>query len=478
MNGETGDKPESQKEKGKMKKRFFVRVLALTFGALLLLTSCSAEGGKGKIDKNNNQPIVLELPINEENSAARESNGWIGFTEAMKKLAEKYQEQGKGKVEIRLVKNNAETRAKETPDVVLFDHIWTEIRPDLYHDMANGEYADLADFMSRDQDYDENAYVENVMAAGRLGSKQYILPLAYVLPTVFGDESTSAAQNTPGKADLADYESFWSKAEGCKIDLFANKWGYQDIPHDVSIVYGAGNFPNPERVADGTNAEVFLRVLEVYRKQAKNPDYYQWISLDQPVTMWDVLAEKAALHYENLGGGYSYPLAIMENRMTDKKNAAFYYVGTEPNENMFYGAIPYTPGQTKEIRTAYVSAGFMIPAASEKQESAWNFIVWCMGQKELYAQNDAAYYSFPTRLEVVRESLDIGLEQISNLYAADRPDAKALYDEVTDVGYAYLSDQAAGKALAEVMIQGSSESAEQLYENLLAVYEKSGALFD
>ncbi len=455
MNGETGDKPESQKEKGKMKKRFFVRVLALTFGALLLLTSCSAEGGKGKIDKNNNQPIVLELPINEENSAARESNGWIGFTEAMKKLAEKYQEQGKGKVEIRLVKNNAETRAKETPDVVLFDHIWTEIRPDLYHDMANGEYA-----------------------AGRLGSKQYILPLAYVLPTVFGDESTSAAQNTPGKADLADYESFWSKAEGCKIDLFANKWGYQDIPHDVSIVYGAGNFPNPERVADGTNAEAFLRVLEVYRKQAKNPDYYQWISLDQPVTMWDVLAEKAALHYENLGGGYSYPLAIMENRMTDKKNAGFYYVGTEPNENMFYGAIPYTPGQTKEIRTAYVSAGFMIPAASEKQESAWNFIVWCMGQKELYAQDDAAYYSFPTRLEVVRESLDIGLEQISNLYAADRPDAKALYDEVTDVGYAYLSDQAAGKALAEVMIQGSSESAEQLYENLLAVYEKSGALFD
>ena len=119
MNGETGDKPESQKEKGKMKKRFFVRVLALTFGALLLLTSCSAEGGKGKIDKNNNQPIVLELPINEENSAARESNGWIGFTEAMKKLAEKYQEQGKGKVEIRLVKNNAETRAKETPDVAM-----------------------------------------------------------------------------------------------------------------------------------------------------------------------------------------------------------------------------------------------------------------------------------------------------------------------------------------------------------------------
>ena len=468
-----------------MKRQILSRFTGFLLALLMLfsLAACSASGESGsKIDKTNNQPIVVEIPVDPENQASREANGWIGFAESVKIAAQKYEELGKGKVEVRLVKNNAEAKAAGTPDVILFDHIWTEIRPDLYHDIANGEYADLAGFMAADEEYDETAFVKNVMAAGSLGGKQYVFPLAYVLPTVFGDEKTSAAHGTPGKADLADCESFWSKAEGSKLDLFCGKWGYTDLPHDVSFVYGAGDFPNPERMADGKNAESFRRALEVYRKQAKNPDYYQWVSLDQPVTMGDVLAEKAALYYENLGGGYSYPLAIMENLMTDRKNAAFFYVGSEPNKDMFYGAVPYLPGQTEEIRTAYVSAGFMIPAASEKQESAWNFIVWYVGQKELFAKNlDAYYYSFPIRLDAVGETLNMGLKEISNLYPVDQQElvsAEKLYAEVTDIGYAYLSDQAAGRALTEVMTQGGGESADQLYENLLAVYENAAALFD
>ena len=82
---------------------------------------------------------------------------------------------------------------------------------------------------------------------------------------------------------------------------------------------------------------------------------------------------------------------------------------------------------------------------------------------------------------MIGKTLNAGLIEISDLYSTDLNklvDEGKILAEVTDVGYAYLSDQAAGKALAEVMIQGSSESAEQLYENLLAVYEKSGALFD
>lgn len=459
-----------------------LRILALLMATLLLLTACSAGGGGGKTpSKKNNEPILLELPYNEDDAAAKETNGWVGFAEAMKAMAEAYQTAGHGTVEIRMVKNNAETKAETTADVVLFDHVWTEIRPNLYGDMVDGVYADMTDFMVKDKDYDETAFVENVMAAGKLGNQQFILPLAYVLPTVFGDERTSTAHNTPGKADLADYEAFWSKAEESEIDLLAGDWGYVEVPHDVSMVYGAGNFPNPERVSEGTNAESFLRILEVYRNQAKNPDSFQWISLDVPITMMDVLAEKAALHYENLGGGYSYPLAIMENLMTDKNNDLFYYIGAEHNPDMFYGPIPYIPGQTGEIRTAYVTAGLAIPAASEKQESAWNFISWCMGQTELFDNHDAYYYSFPTRTESIGDSLDKGINEISHLYASEYLEpvkTEKMYAEVTSVGYAYLSDQAAGKALETAMAAGGGESAEQLYENLLSVYEQSETLFE
>jgi ABC-type glycerol-3-phosphate transport system substrate-binding protein len=199
------------------------------------------------------------------------------------------------------------------------------------------------------------------------------------------------------------------------------------------------------------------------------------------MTMMDVLAEKAALHYENLGGGYSYPLAIMENLMTDKNNGLLYYIGAEHNPDMFYGPIPYTPGQTEEIRTAYVTAALAIPAASEKQDSAWNFISWCMGQTELFDNHDAYYYSFPTRTESIGDSLDRGINEISYLYASEYLEpvaAEKMYAEVTSVGYAYLSDQAAGKALETVVAQGASVDAKQLYENLLAVYSKSDTLFE
>ncbi|MBR5867931.1 MAG: hypothetical protein IKZ21_00680, partial [Clostridia bacterium] len=89
--------------------------------------------------------------------------------------------------------------------------------------------------------------------------------------------------------------------------------------------------------------------------------------------------------------------------------------------------------------------------------------------------------SFPTRTESIGDSLDKGINEISHLYASEYLEpvaAEKMYAEVTDVGYAYLSDQAAGKALETVMAQGASQDAEQLYENLLAVYEKSDTLFE
>jgi len=104
-----------------------------------------------------------------------------------------------------------------------------------------------------------------------------------------------------------------------------------------------------------------------------------------------------------------------------------------------------------------------------------------MGQIELFDNHDAYYYSFPSRLASIGDSLDKGINEISYLYASEYLEpvkTEKMYAEVTSVGYAYLSDQAAGKALETAMAAGGGESAEQLYENLLSVYEQSETLFE
>ena len=78
-----------------MKRQILSRFTGFLLALLMLfsLAACSASGESGsKIDKTNNQPIVVEIPVDPENQASREANGWIGFAESVKIAAQKYEE--------------------------------------------------------------------------------------------------------------------------------------------------------------------------------------------------------------------------------------------------------------------------------------------------------------------------------------------------------------------------------------------------
>ena len=445
------------------------RMITLLLAIILLFSACSTGGGGESDSPKENDHIVLEIPAFTPEFEGRE------YTITMiKKLASRYTDEGKGMVEIRDVATNEEIDDSAV-DVIMLDTRLTQIRPNVYQDMVNGHYVSLTDMMEKDKSYKPENYVQGVMAAGALGSEQYVIPLTYILPTVFGDEEISKNYGGPIKDDLANYEEFWEKVETMELPLFAQKVFNTKMIHDATFVMSAGNYPNVVAISDGTQEESYLRALAVYQKEAKNVTAFESFENTQATTIEDVVSEKSVLLYKNLGGGFGYLDCLVNNAKTTKDSIKdMFSVSLETNPNMFYGSIPYTPGQTEEVRTAYVNTGLAVSAKSEKQDAAWNFISWCLRQTDLFKTYETQYYAFPVHKSMVTEVLFEGFEELKLTYGEEYlkwMSSIDIADEVTDIGYAYMLDRVAGEAVKQAMAQDTSAlTVEQLDQNIRDLY--------
>lgn len=444
------------------------RLIGLLFALLVIcLAGCSTVNGKAR----DNAPIVIEV-------IKFEGTG-VSLEQSVKDLAKTYQESGLGLVEVKEVSAQDAAGSDTNADVILLNQRMAQNHPAIYSEITSGSYADLLPYMEADDNWNESDFVEGVLKAGRFGSSQYIIPITYVIPTLYGDNAVSEKYGLPTKEDLADYDAFWSKVDKAKLPLFAQSAYGNPVAQDATFFLSANGYPYYMGM-DNDRAgmrDVYLKALAAYYQNLKTPSVQYQTTSDYTYTMNDVENEEAAFLFQNVGGGRGYLENYLSNMTVGKGSISDMLLsGSSVNPNMFCGGIPYDAEQTEEMNSAYVNMGFCVPSGSAHQQSAWNFISWCLQQNSLYRNDETRYYSFPVKKSMIAEVLSEGLEDLQYYYSEEALSCisiEKISASVANIRYAFFSDHAMKKALEEVLSAsiGQNLSPEELDRNIQNISE-------
>lgn len=241
--------------------------------------------------------------------------------------------------------------AGEGPDLLLFTSFGGE---DVYKLMKAQVFAPLDEWMEKDDNWNREEYVENVLDAGVFGGTQYVMPLRYQLPTIL---TTKGRLEELGKtkeelnSTLSILEEMAAIKESGKR-VFASG-GF------VYILYLGDPLVDYEAEGIGIDRELLERAATAYSKV-----------FDEANTIMDV---------DSFLSGYGRELAA---------GNAFFYLPPSIDETIgnAMGAaasdIPVLlPLYTEDgLTTAEVNFYGGIRANSENKENAWNLLRCLMGE--------------------------------------------------------------------------------------------------
>ncbi len=78
--------------------------------------------------------------------------------------------------------------ANSGPDLMMIDPVFCMESNDVSKMMHSGVFADMSEFIENDKDYNSKDYNQAVMNVGKVGDKQYIIPLFYYIPILLTTE--------------------------------------------------------------------------------------------------------------------------------------------------------------------------------------------------------------------------------------------------------------------------------------------------
>ena len=156
--------------------------------------------------------------------------------------------------------------------------------------MRSGAFADLNEFLEADPEFDLSKYNANVLKAGQVEGKQYIMPLTYKLPLVL---TTQELLDKTG-FDISTAGNYNAFLEECL------KYRQANIPGAPKLAMNNYIMPYLADAVDYDTGEVKINT----------PENRETIRLNYEA----IASQRGAEGYGVIGGGISFALPLLENQ--------------------------------------------------------------------------------------------------------------------------------------------------------------------
>ena len=305
----------------------------------------------------------------------------------------------------------SELIAGKGPDLIIFgtDEISGErFFPDVYKSMASGVFTDLAPLIAADENYEPEHLNQTVIAAGKLGERQYVMPLFYHFETLTASSQTLAAEGFDAAkrntcTDFYSEAARYAAAKGARArKVFATPGEGMHFPELLHT--------NPIDYANQTaklDTPSFQQLQEAYRELYEN-------DLRTPTAAGTSAIERLGEQGDSLFvKGETLKLDMIEC-------ARLLAAGSDP---VFF---PMRDDEGKIAAQVTVAAG--INDASRNKQNAYNFLKELLGRS---VQNDDSLQpDFP-----VRDSLYSAYDKIYWMQIAIADNIQSKYGELPDEFY-------------------------------------------